>query len=265
MKMHILSDVHNEFLRGSTQATSHTWRGEIPRTDADVIVLAGDIDTGLHGAEWMIGEAARLAKPVVYVLGNHEFYGHEYYALKQAIAAKLEGSAVHLLDCGCFECDGVRILGATLWTDYGLDPHIPRDLAMYYAEQQLADHKTIRYKSTDSVHRFRPLHAMALHKREKHCLNAQLSAPYPGRTVVVTHHAPHPLCSHPGFPNSPLGPAFGSNLEDMLVNHDIDLWVYGHTHANFDRVVQGTRILTNQAGYPGEGVAGFDAGLVVEI
>jgi hypothetical protein len=136
---------------------------------------------------------------------------------------------------------------------------------MVYAERQLADHRVISYKPADTCLPFKPLDAMALHYRERHWLEARLRAPYPGKTVVVTHHAPHPMCSHPDFPNSVLGPAFCSNLEDLLAAQDIDLWVYGHTHANLDRVVQGTRVISNQAGYPGEGVAGFDAGLVVEV
>jgi len=42
-------------------------------------------------------------------------------------------------------------------------------------------------------------------------------------------------------------------------------WVYGHTHTNFDGEVCGTRVVCNQAGYPGERVDGFDAGFVVEL
>jgi len=47
--------------------------------------------------------------------------------------------------------------------------------------------------------------------------------------------------------------------------YDIDLWVYGHTHANLDMTISDTRLIANQAGYPGENVRGFNDGLVVEI
>lgn len=205
-----------------------------------MIVLAGDIDAELHGAEWMIGEADRLGKPVVYVLGNHEFYGKEYFALKQAIGARLKNTGVHLLDCGCFEKDGVSILGATLWMDYRLDGHIPGDLAIAYAARQLAGHRMIHYKPADTCLRFQPLYGLALHYSERHWLNARLRQPYPGKTVVVSHHAPHPVCSHPNFPNS------------VLARPSVRTWktcwrpmlsIYGctgHAHANLDRLVQGT-------------------------
>ena len=52
MKIHLLSDLHNEFLRNGKTNPNHLWSGSIPETDADIIILAGDIDTGTNGAEW---------------------------------------------------------------------------------------------------------------------------------------------------------------------------------------------------------------------
>ena len=59
MKIQILSDLHNEFLRSGQSNSSHHWSGVIPKTDADIIILAGDIDTGINGAQWTIDESAR--------------------------------------------------------------------------------------------------------------------------------------------------------------------------------------------------------------
>jgi predicted phosphodiesterase len=63
MKLQILSDIHNEF---SVLP--------VPHTDADVAILAGDIDTKDRAIEW----AMQFEKPVLYVLGNHEFYGEQF-------------------------------------------------------------------------------------------------------------------------------------------------------------------------------------------
>lgn len=63
MRIHPLSDLHNEFALFTPEVS-----------DADVVILAGDIDLGTRGIEW-----ARQAFhcPVLYVPGNHEFYrGH---------------------------------------------------------------------------------------------------------------------------------------------------------------------------------------------
>jgi len=265
MKLHILSDVHNEFLRNGKVPPSHPWKAEIPETDADVIILAGDIDVGLEGIEWIIEESERLDKEIVYVLGNHEFYRHEYYSLKEEIAAKAKDANIHFLDCGILELENVRILGFTLWTDYLADKSTPQDLAMFYAGKSLADHQLIQIKSSGNYKRFKPEDALQLHQVEKHWLEEQLKKPFAGKTVVVSHHAPHPVCIHPDYPNSPIGTAFYSDLEDLIVNYDIDLWIYGHTHSNLDAVVYDTRIISNQAGYPGEKVKNFDPLFTVDL
>jgi len=74
MKLHILSDLHTEFADFSP-----------PETGADVVILAGDIGVGVGGVEWA---ARRFSKvPVVYVPGNHEFYGHDIGLTDQLKAA----------------------------------------------------------------------------------------------------------------------------------------------------------------------------------
>jgi hypothetical protein len=59
--------------------------------------------------------------------------------------------------------------------------------------------------------------------------------------------------------------AFYSDLDDLIESSHIDSWVFGHTHANVDKIVFNTRIVSNQAGYPGENVSNFDARFTIEI
>ena len=265
VKIQILSDLHNEFLRNDKPHIQHLWGGSIPATDADVVILAGDIDTGAQGMAWAIAESVRLAKPVIYVLGNHEFYHQEYAGLKHKIELLSHDTNVHYLDCNVYVLNEVRFIGATLWTDYEADAHTPRDLAMLTIDRSLADHRVIKYKSGAANRKFRPSDALALHQAERHWIEAQLSIPFAGKTVVVTHHGPHAVCQHPNFPVGELSGAFHSDLSDLIEEHDIALWIYGHTHANLDVDVANTRIFSNQAGYPGENAAGFDASQLVEI
>jgi len=265
MKLHILSDLHNEFLRNSKDLSQHRWDGSIPDTDADIIVLAGDIDTGIQGVEWAIDESERLGKHIIYVPGNHEFYHHEYGALRKKMSSLCDGENVHCLDSGLYVQDDVRFIGATLWTDYEADVSTPRELAMLYVNKALADHQVIKFKTGDNYRKFKPSDALAIHKRDLNWIVKQLAIPFEGKTVVVTHHGPHPICQHPRYPVSEITGAFHSDLSSLIDQHDIALWVYGHTHANLDALISGTRILSNQAGYPGENVSGFDAGFIVVI
>jgi predicted phosphodiesterase len=265
MKLQILSDLHNEFLRKGKINQTHQWTGTILDTAADVIIMAGDIDTGTNGAQWLLTEAQRLNKQIIYVLGNHEFYRQEYTSLKKQIAILCKYTQVHFLDCASFEKNGVRILGLTLWTDYRARQTISQDLAMFYAEKGLVDHSLIQYDTGSGQRTFTPKDALTIHHDERTWLAAELKKPFAGKTVVVTHHGPHPICDHPDFPNSEIASAFYSDLTDIIEEHDIHLWVYGHSHSNVDQTIHGTRIVSNQAGYPGENVSGFNPKNIIEV
>jgi len=97
MLIQLLSDLHNEFLRNGDPNKSHQWFGTIPTTNADVIVLAGDIDIGTKGVEWAIRESQRLEKKIIYVLGNHEFYRQVYSDLLEKMAGLCENTNVYVL------------------------------------------------------------------------------------------------------------------------------------------------------------------------
>lgn len=265
MKIQLLSDLHNEFLRSGKRVPSHQWSGTIPETDADIIILAGDIDIGTNGAKWAIQESERLCKPILYVLGNHEFYDHEYWSLKENILTLCEGTQVFCLDSDVFMLDDVRFMGATLWTNYKADIRVPQDLAMLHVDKTLEDHHLIKFKLDDSVERFKPEYALAIHLKELQWLEAQLAKSTDSKTVVISHHGPHAVCQHPDFPLNEMTTAFHSDLDHLIESSDIDSWVFGHTHANVDTVIFDTRVVSNQAGYPGENVSNFDACFTIEI
>ena len=105
MKIHILSDIHTEFSDFDP-----------PETDADVVVLAGDIGVGSGGIQW--AERRYPKVPVIYVPGNHEFYGRDVRDTDRLFEAA--SANIHVLSDSTHEFDGVRFLGATLWTDFKL-------------------------------------------------------------------------------------------------------------------------------------------------
>ena len=105
MKLNILSDLHLS-VGGMDR----------PRNDADVVVLAGDIARPREAAAWALG----FDKPVLYVLGNHEFYGGSIDGTADELKRLCAGSHVHVLDDDEIVIDGVRFLGSTLWTDFRL-------------------------------------------------------------------------------------------------------------------------------------------------
>lgn len=103
------------------------------------------------------------------------------------------------------------------------------------------------------------------HLESRAWLAERLSQLHDGPTVVVTHHAPI-VRERPDNPLlAAIGGAFASDLSDLMGADAVDLWIFGHIHRTVDVDVNGTRVLSNQRGYPEEPVSGFDPELVVDL
>jgi len=246
MKLHILSDLHTEFSDF-----------EPPATDADTIILAGDIGVGTSGIEWAARQFAEL--PVVYVPGNHEYYHHDI-----GITRQLESGArpnIHVLSDGRLELDGVRFLGTTLWTDFRLYGEGEAWSSRQKAKVLIEDFRSIR----NGGRHFTPEDSVRIHESSKVWLAGELDEEFDGPTVVVTHHLPAAPSIASRYLNDPLNPAFASRLEDIIEKYQPELWIHGHTHVPCDYKIFGTRVVCNPRGYPSElSGGGFLPGLVVE-
>lgn len=253
MKLQVLSDLHLRPAYGFA----------IPETEADLIILAGDIARGLTGVQWAMEESARLGKPVAYVFGNHEYFKHVFPDLLDEARRLTAGSAVHVLENDQLIWDQTRILGCTLWTDFLLFGEERQQECIAAAESVLYDYSIIQTPDGDLL---RAHHTQARHWQSRQWLEQRLSEPWPGPTVVVTHHVPCWEGAHPDY-NGPLSGGFTSNLKPLMERHRIDLWICGHSHANVDVQLGKTRLLSNQRGYPGEVVPGpaFDPTLLAEV
>ncbi len=237
--------------------------GQIPQ--ADVALVAGDICEGLVSAIDWLALYIRPHMPVVFVPGNHEYYGtvHDHALLRGKQAAAF--ADIHLLDGDAVTIGGVRFIGATMWTDYLLFGEPYRWACMQAARQGLNDHRHIAW-SKAPWRRFRPDEAAVLHHRAKLAIEGHLVQRHLGPTVVVTHHAPHLGSIHRQIRSNLLSAAYASDLSELMARAGPDLWVHGHTHLSVDYTVANTRIISNPRGYRHEHHAtGFDPHLVLEV
>jgi hypothetical protein len=251
MKIRIFSDLHLEH---------SDWQP--PAATADVVVLAGDIDVGTRGLTWARRHFPHM--PVVYVPGNHEHYNGHLQRVLAALRREALATGIHLLEKDEVTIEGVRFLGATLWTDFALHGDDPETVlrAMAHADACMNDFHIVSHGPHG---RFQPRHAREIHLDVVSWLRERLAQAHPGPTVVVTHHLPHRRSIHPRFAHDRLTAAFASDL-DALVRPPVTLWVHGHTHDSMDYVVHGTRVLCNPRGYiPGEPNPVFDPVSVVEV
>ena len=264
MKIHILSDLHTELTAFAP-----------PTTDADVVVLAGDIGGGTGGLDWAAQHArpggAFSGKDIVYVAGNHEYYGRHWPSLPVELRERALGLPnLHYLDCDETILGDVRFLGCELWTDFqlfGVDQHAMAE-QMAACVLYLSDFRQIRNAGHGKL---RPGAVRERHLQQRSWLANGLREPADGRwrkTVVVTHHLPSMRSVEGRWRRDLASAGFASNLDDLAALVD-GLWIHGHTHASFDYRIAGCRVVCNPRGYVsqnGNGENGdFDEQLVVEI
>ncbi|WP_420426297.1 metallophosphoesterase [Algiphilus sp.] len=239
MRIRYASDLHVEL-------SGHLPR-QIPEIGEDLVVLAGDIGEGTNGITWAAETFA--GRPVLYVLGNHELYGHDFHRLvEQARDAAAATDNVQLLENDVAWFGDLRVLGCTLWTDF--DAHGARTRAMDEARHAMHDYRVIRVGDRP----LEPGDVLDRCRKSRAWLEDQLRAS-DAPTLVVTHMAPSARDElvNPFFGSQdPLTPAF-ANAFDHLIASPVVAWIFGHHHYSLNTTIDGVRIVSNQRGYPGEG------------
>jgi Icc-related predicted phosphoesterase len=250
MKLHILTDLHIEF--GPFYP---------PETDADLVILAGDTDVGTKGITW--AKEAFVGKQVVYIPGNHEYYGEVCLDLLGKMQSLAVGSNVRLLDCNKYEQNGVVFLGATLWTDFKLFGD--QQIAMLNAQKGISDFQRIRISSGFPLLTLTPRLVAEWHSQANTWLKKELREAAGKKIVVVTHYLPSMKSVADQWKNDLLSAAFASSLDKLVAESGAVLWIHGHTHTACDYTLGETRVICNPRGYSGREDTGYDPALVVEI
>jgi Icc-related predicted phosphoesterase len=257
MKLQILHDLHIDY-PGS--------RGIPPLArGVDMVIVAGDTCQGLAQSIESLRRAYPAPTEIVMVAGNHELWSRrlafEDHFEEGHSAAELHG--VHLLENKAVTINGVRIVGATLWTDYELFGHDLRETAMRAAADHMLDHKRIKW-CRDPWARFRPAEARILHHQSRMFFEEELEKPHAGPSVCVSHHAMSIDAIAPVHQPSILSAAYASEMLPMIDRFQPDLVVSGHTHHGIDIKRGRTRMISNPAGYANEN-RHFDPSLVVHL
>lgn len=273
MKLWIWSDLHLEMQAIDLPPVAPPGVG--------AIVCAGDLCL----ADQLGGRAQSLVEryglPIVFVPGNHEFYssgvssprtksGDHLLIKKVAEASRSRRQGFHILDDDLLELGGVRFVGGTLWTDFMMDLKDDEHFVwrMESAPSQLADFSRIRL---GTGRRMTPGDMIGCHRVTHAFIERHLAIPFDGKTVVVTHHLPHPDCTPAAYRDWDTNYLFacGNGAFEDILNSDAApaLWICGHTHHPSDVKVGRTRIICNPMGYlrvPSERANGFRWDLVID-
>lgn len=270
MKVWLISDMHSsplDLLYGNSLV--------IP--EADLCVCAGDIAGSIERSmNYVLSEIAHRM-PVVMTLGNHDYYGSTISRTLDYVRRETVGTNVHVLENDEFRKDDLRIIGATLWTDYGVRAHaggrLPiqerRAFAMEGCYRVMVDFRAILRSDErqDGQGGFvTPEEIFSRHRESRAYIENRLKEPFDGSTMVLTHHAPSPRSLDRRFKGQVSNAAFASDLSAVIRKRRPTFWVHGHIHRFCDYREGETRILCNPMGYHRErsGWTGFRPGFVIE-
>ena len=284
MRIAVCSDLHLEF--GDLHMPNEQ-NADVLILGGDILV-ASDLKSWLHdeSAQLIAATSSQKArcdryfdfvrqclenfKHVVFVMGNHEHYHGDFAETAKIIRGTFEPySNFHFLDKEWCIINGVLFYGGTLWTNFNQeDPKTMNQIKFMMNDFNCVknSNKMVSYqtkvtdpdnpdqtlvKFKERVGTFSPDDALEDHKKYLQGLDEVLKL-HPGlTTVVVGHHAPSKLSTHPKYAGEVLmNGAYSSNLEYVMQQHpQIKLWTHGHTHEDFDYMVEQTRVVCNPRGY----------------
>lgn len=248
MKIQVISDLHQEF-----------GYSELSFDNADVVVFAGDVNIGIKGLHWI--QSRIKNKPVIYVLGNHEYYKSAYPKVLNKLKSLAFNTNIHVLEDSFVDIDDVRFHGCTLWTDFSIfgDP-------MEYGiicQSAMNDYKMI--KRDPSYSKMRTIDTYRIHQVSRKWLDESLQKSKKYKNVVITHHAPSLKSVSEQYKSHPVSAAYVSNMEDFILNHQPDFWIHGHIHTPSRYCIGRTEVICNPHGYIDEPYNGFHSELIIEL
>lgn len=269
MRAWIVSDMHVN--------NSELARPNIEIPDADICLCAGDISGIVEMSMQFLLRNISPRMPVVMALGNHEFYGATIDAGVKTAKRMTEGTNITVLENETLVLGKVRMIGATLWTDFEIEHGVENELplperksyAINVCKRYMMDFHAIFRSDWPKTRMPGLLTAKELierHMESRAFIASELEDEFDGSTVVLSHHAPLPQSLHPAFRGHPSNGAFASDLSAMIAQGKPDLWVHGHVHHFLDYREGTTRVICNPRGYERERAhTVFISGLVVSI
>lgn len=229
----------------STCNDLHLFFGEITLNNdenSDVLCLNGDICELVDLEKYLhfFQDVCSKWKHVIYVLGNHEFYGTSIQK-GSALASAIQTSNLYVLDNDIKVIDDVKFLGCTLWTDMNKNDFGTKRECYRY----MNDFRCIKYNDK----KLTPDDTIDMHEESVAFLKKALKEVTTDKVVVTTHHAPHYKSIYPMYHGSLINHAYYSDLENLILDNKIDIWFHGHCHNHVDYYVGATRIINNPRGY----------------
>ena len=249
VNIQIASDLHIEYESDSVLDPL-----DFITPSADILILAGDI-----GSFYKFEQLATFIQVlcehfqfVLYVPGNHEWYivqGQKPISLSllKERMRKIENSIsnLYILDRNSVLIGNLCIAGATLWSNpqCQVPPFIVRIHGMRTREYKIKHKQDLKYIKT----------------MIKYCKNEGY------KLFVVTHHPPTRKVLDNNSKRKKFSSLYVNDLDYLINKNNINTWVCGHVHKNFDFISNGCRIVGNQKGKKKDYIKDYSKKFVITL
>jgi UDP-2,3-diacylglucosamine pyrophosphatase LpxH len=254
-----ISDLHIE-INGNSEQDIIFYK---KKTTDDILILGGDITcyrffnpkrTDPEGRSQrkrfikFLQTQCSHYKSILYIPGNHEYYGHFWEGADQLFQERIEklDNRVIVMQNDTYTDEDVTIFGSTLWTDF--DRGNP--LTILDVENGLNDYRVIKAEE-GSEQLLRGYMTQAAHARSVTALKKAYDIrDLSKKFIIATHHAPSMNShSHKRFGQSSIMYGFISDCDELIRDREIDFWIHSHTHHNIDYMIKNTRVISSMYGY----------------
>lgn len=291
MKVAVCSDIHLEFgpitLENPGGVEVLILSGDI-MVDRDLMdVDSSDLFPKSKKIHEFFYNCCNVFPHVIYIAGNHEHYHGDYANTLKEIKRKLKYLPnLQILDKEHWDYkDEYRFIGGTLWTDMNKEDPLTlhsissrmNDFRCVHNSNRMVYHKVPVYKTDDTGELvreeispgysrnieigmkmkekpalFSPGDAVEDHKKMIAYIEKIYDETPPWmKIVVVGHHAPSKLSTHPRYSDETImNGGYSSELSEFILDRPgIKLWTHGHTHEDFDYMIGDCRVVCNPRGY----------------
>ena len=252
----LCSDLHIEYWDKSLNRETYACSPKqfplvLQKTDSDILVVAGDVSDDIGLSLEYLNFLSTNYKKVLFVDGNHEHITkYPNLFTEDEIAEKLkkiQNPKLVYLGSNNYYNNGTLFIGECGWWDY--DTQQSREKGMNYFEGWIEslNNENSALKFMDNV----SLYSYYQNKKMKQTLIESENDENINEIIIVTHTVPKKEFAVKSDLKIETTFQLQSHASDLLkVSSKVKMWIFGHTHFEFDVNIDGVRYLSHPRGRP---------------
>lgn len=255
-----ISDIHLDFYISENQQHNkllksvNTFINKIlPEYISDILIIAGDLGHYNNQNYYFLNELAKIYKHVLIVFGNHDYYlvsRNQYSKYSNSSLNRMNDMInriysiknVHILRGDIFEYEGIKYSGTNMWYDGKLSNQIA--LLSVDDIQKLWTNYMNDGNYISELKKYDGFFDNELTRLEKNIYNVD---------VYFSHVGPVLPPNIPiKYDNTYIRFFYFDGYKYLKNNNSIKVWVFGHTHEQYNFTKENTEFICNPLGYPME-------------